>query len=186
VHERAKGLKRTDFDSPKRQDEYGTSVISIQIAKKGGFISIKNRYNSKVNNCDNTFNSNPDNIIDGLSFALKEHFKVDFSSSKTSLPDNYTLCKKQVFKFEYEYDGVYFGQQAYIKHGALHEVSKGDGQYLFEYFIYCDRTKTMSKVVENINDSFHEDFNRDYGGLESLHWGKDGLYDGDLRIMLCA
>ena len=30
---------------PQRDDEYGTSVISIQILKTGGFISIKNRYN---------------------------------------------------------------------------------------------------------------------------------------------
>ena len=28
---------------PQRDDEYGTSVISIQVLKTGGFISIKNR-----------------------------------------------------------------------------------------------------------------------------------------------
>jgi len=59
-------------DHPEREDEYGTSVISIQIAKGGGFISIKNRYNHTVNNPDATFNNNPDNIIPGLSTSLKK------------------------------------------------------------------------------------------------------------------
>ena len=61
---------------PQRDDEYGTSVISIQVFKEGGFISIKNRYNHTVQNCDNTLNSNPDNIILGLSDAIKHHFHV--------------------------------------------------------------------------------------------------------------
>ena len=54
------------------QDVYGTSVICIQISKTSNFISIKNRYNHSVTNPDNTFNSNPDNIIDGLSSAIEK------------------------------------------------------------------------------------------------------------------
>ena len=48
-------IKRKDFKNPQREDEYGTSVLSIQILKKGGFISIKNRYNHTVQNPDNIF-----------------------------------------------------------------------------------------------------------------------------------
>ena len=75
-------IKREDFENPQREDEYGTSVISIQILKSGGFISIKNRYNHTVQNPDNTLNSNPDNIIAGLSDAIKHHFNVDFSAQR--------------------------------------------------------------------------------------------------------
>lgn len=49
-------IKRQDFQGKEaRQDDYGTSVISIQMLKTGGFISIKNRYNHSVSGCDNTF-----------------------------------------------------------------------------------------------------------------------------------
>ncbi len=64
---------------PMREDEYGTSVLCIQMLQDGGFISIKNRYNHTVLNPDNTYNSNPDNIIQGLSISLKKAFDVDFS-----------------------------------------------------------------------------------------------------------
>ena len=48
VKKGADKLKRADFKEPRREDEYGTSVISIQILKTGGYISIKNRYNHSV------------------------------------------------------------------------------------------------------------------------------------------
>ncbi len=90
-------IKREDYAGiEKREDPYGTSVISIQIKKKGGFISIKNRYNHTVDSCDNTFDSNPDNIIEGLSVALKKYFNVDFSSQKVALPSRYTIMNNQI------------------------------------------------------------------------------------------
>ena len=35
--------------APQRDDEYGTSILNIQIAKNGSHMSIKNRYNHTVN-----------------------------------------------------------------------------------------------------------------------------------------
>ena len=84
VKEGARELKREDFKEPMREDEYGTSVISIQILKSGGFISIKNRYNHAVGGCDNTFSSNPDNIIRGLSYSLKQYFNGSSESFHTA------------------------------------------------------------------------------------------------------
>ena len=63
-------IRREAFNGKEEsQDDYGTSVISIQMNKQGGFISIKNRYNHSVDGCDHTFDSNPDNIITVLSAA---------------------------------------------------------------------------------------------------------------------
>lgn len=187
VHDRAATLNRSDFKNPRREDDYGTSVISIQIAKRGGFISIKNRYNHSVTNCDNTFGSNPDNIIDGLSAALKAHFKVDFSSTKTPLPDNYTICGKQICKYDMECDGIFIGYDFYVKNGEIIEVKAGDGKYILEFYTYDDKTKTMGKIPsDNHPGGFHNDFNRDYGGKQSLHWSGKSLYDGDLEIIQCA
>lgn len=49
-------IRRSDFKYPKRQDEYGTSVMSIQFTRdKSHTLSIKNRYNHTVDNPDATF-----------------------------------------------------------------------------------------------------------------------------------
>ena len=66
-------IKREDFKKPKREDEYGTSVISIQFTKDGTYtLSIKNRYNHTVNNPDATFSNNLDNIIPGLTASFEK------------------------------------------------------------------------------------------------------------------
>ena len=71
VKKNAEEIKREDFESPKREDEYGTSVMSIQFSKKGRCtVSIKNRYNHTVNNPDATYG----NDLDRITFGLKQSF----------------------------------------------------------------------------------------------------------------
>ena len=156
----------------------------IQIAKRGGFISIKNRYNHKVNACDNTFNSNPDNIIEGLSSALKNYFKVDFSSQKTTLPDVFVLVGKQIIKQNQEISGIIFGWDCYVKNGQIIKVDRANGELLMEYYLYNDRTKTMT-LIPDIKDSFADVFNKYYGGLKTLHLKGNSLYDGDEKLIQC-
>ncbi len=129
-------IRRRDFNNPQREDAYGTSVLSIQILKTGGFISIKNRYNHSVSNPDNTLNSNPDNIILGLSDALKHHFNVDFSSQKVSLPNRYIDVNGQILKYNTERNNVYFGDKFYMREGKIYDIDPytewmlGDGLLL--------------------------------------------------------
>ncbi|MBU0858567.1 MAG: hypothetical protein KJ667_01400, partial [Alphaproteobacteria bacterium] len=133
VKKNVDALKRPDFKGKEaRQDAYGTSVISIQMLKQGGFISIKNRYNHSVTGCDNTFNSNPDNIIDGLSAALKTHFNVEFSATKYALPEGYAVIGAQVFKYHEERDNIYYGDQSWGHNGQIHIVDRGRGDALFD------------------------------------------------------
>ena len=78
VKKNAEQLNRDDFIKPTRQDEYGTSVISIQFTKgKFNYISIKNRYNHSVKNPDSTFSNNLDNIIPGLTDAFERDFGLN-------------------------------------------------------------------------------------------------------------
>lgn len=109
--------------NPQREDEYGTSVISIQVYKQGGFISIKNRYNHTVDCPDNTFNSNPDNIIDGLSDAIKNYFGTDFSAQRAFVPNNFIVVGNQICKYNIENHGIYYGPDFYIK-GQVYELKK--------------------------------------------------------------
>ncbi|MEM6812066.1 MAG: leucine-rich repeat protein [Pseudomonadota bacterium] len=188
VHAVKKGadkLKRSQFKGiEKRQDEYGTSVISIQILKSGGLIKITNRYNHAVDFPDNTFQSNPDHIIEGLSLALKDHFNVDFDAPSSPLPDGYLLAKGQVFQHHTEDNNIYYGHHAFVKDGIVTEIDRKAGHALFERFYFDNKTKTLRNVDPHDVDKFPLDFNRDYGGNTDLHVDKKGnLKLGDVVLI---
>lgn len=147
VRTNADQIKRARI--PERDDEYGTSVISIQILKSGGFISIKNRYNHTVLNPDNTFNSNPDNIIPGLSRALKEYFHVDFSSQEVELSSGYTVVKNQICKYNYEIENTYCGADFWIRNGEIHEIDKQKEIMLGDGLLLNMQTRTVTDVTRN-------------------------------------
>lgn len=71
-------IRRGNFNHPKRQDEYGTSVISIQFTRdETHTLSIKNRYNHTVDNPDATFSNNLDNIIPGLTDSFSKYYGLE-------------------------------------------------------------------------------------------------------------
>lgn len=73
VKKNADDIKRKNFKSPSREDEYGTSVMSIQFSKAGRCtVSIKNRYNHAVNNPDATYGNDLDRIIPGLKKSFSD------------------------------------------------------------------------------------------------------------------
>lgn len=162
-------IKRQDFKGrEQRQDAYGTSVISIQILKSGGFISIKNRYNHTVEGCDNTFSSNPNAIIPGLSIALKNHFNVDFSSAVAALSDDFALINHRVFKYHTENNNIRYGDQAWAYNGVIHTADRTVGDALFGKFLFDNKNKILIKIDPEDRDSFADDFNRCYGGNRGL------------------
>lgn len=152
VHKDVENIKREDFVHPQREDKYGTSVISIQVLKTGGFISIKNRYNHSVENPDNTFNSEPDRIIPGLADAIKYHFNVDFSSRKISLPDDYILLDGKIVKFNYEKNNIYIGDGFYVCNGKIVEINK-DSELLFDTILFDFKTKSFREVGQSSGEN---------------------------------
>ena len=143
---------------PEREDEYGTSVISIQIAKTGGFISIKNRYNHTVNDPDATFNSNPDNIILGLSNSLKKFFHVDFNTSENPLPHNFRIVNDQMVRYNYEIDTVYFGSDYYFSGNEITKLNK-DYEVMLDYYILDKRSGTVRGILEDDDECTCDVFN---------------------------
>lgn len=131
-------------DTPSRDDEYGTSVISIQIAKDGSGIIITNRYNHHVINPNKTFDGNPDNIISGLSDALKHRFNIDFSARTVLLPKPFVLVDNQICKYNQVIDNVFFGDDFYVKNGKITQLDKGRQIQLGNGFILDLHTKTVS------------------------------------------
>lgn len=142
--------------NPEREDEYGTSVISIQIAKTGGFISIKNRYNHTVNNPDATFNNNPDNIIPGLSTSLKKYFNVNFNTSQSEMPDNFRILHDQFVYFNYEVNNTYFGPDYYFSGSTITKLNT-DYEVMMDYYILNIKTGTVQDIA-GLNDSTYKIF----------------------------
>ena len=176
-----------------REDAYGTSVISIQIAKNSPFISIKNRYNHTVECPDNTFNSNPDNIIMGLSDALKNYFGVDFSTSGVPIPHNYVLVGDQVCKYNLEHYATYYGSDFYIRDGVVHELEKNIEWMIHPGFVFNVSTKQVTRYVKDTGLMWLQDFVEDgvkkrpvqilkniYGGRDIVAGGRKilGFQDG--------
>lgn len=138
-------IKRSS--KPQREDEYGTSVISIQILKSGGFISIKNRYNHTVQSPDNTFNSNPDNIIPGLSASLKQYFNVDFSAQKVELPNGYVVINGQICRYKAEVENTYCAENFYARDGKIYEIDKRTQIMLGRGLLLDLKSKTILDVT---------------------------------------
>lgn len=142
-------------EPPKREDEYGTSVISIQILKTGGRISIKNRYNHSVTNPDDTFNNNPDNIIPGLTNSLKKYFNVEFIATKKTLPDNFCIVGDQFVHFNYEIDNVYYDENHYFEDATIMKLNP-DYELMLDTVILDTRTgkarsaHTSTEYLSNI------------------------------------
>lgn len=133
-------------DHPEREDEYGTSVISIQILKTGGVISIKNRYNHTVKNPDATFNNNPDNIIPGLTHALQKYFDVTFNTTHNPLPNNFRMIHDQFVYFDQEINNTYFGPDYYFSGSTITKLKDNGSQILFYRGFMLDISKNNSHI----------------------------------------
>lgn len=148
-------IKREDFKKPQREDKYGTSVISIQALKKGGHITIKNRYNHTVKNPDNTFGSNPDNIIAGLSDAIKHYFNVDFSAQGGFLPDKYVLIDNRICKYQTKIKNVYCAEDFYAKNDKIYPIDKNHEKMLENGILLNLKDKNVSDIVYGGRGSFN-------------------------------
>tara|TARA_R110002124_G_scaffold64985_2_gene177784 strand:- start:602615 stop:603814 length:1200 start_codon:yes stop_codon:yes gene_type:complete len=177
-------IRREAFNGKEeRQDDYGTSVISIQMNKQGGFISIKNRYNHSVDGCDHTFDSNPDNIITGLSAALKDHFNVNFSASVSLVPRGFVLMGEQIFQYYREQNNIYYADNSWAEDAEVFTVNKSAGDALFDGFLFDNKSKSLKNIDPNTADSFADDFNKYYGGNSGLNVHKGNLVlDGAVLI----
>lgn len=94
---------------PQREDEYGTSILNIQIAKNGSHMSIKNRYNHTVNECDSTLNNNLDLLIPGLQAKVLGYYKIACLHKNKNYYNRITNINGIYLKYGIEKNNVYFG-----------------------------------------------------------------------------
>ena len=150
-------IKREDYSKPQRQDEYGTSVISIQFTKdESHTLSIKNRYNHTVNNPDSTFSNNLDNIILGLTESFGEHYGLvqKHSNNKFELGGYVRADEGKYYKYNQEINNIYYCPNNVIIDN--YEVKRYDKEkyIIFDYFILDLVNKEIRLYDESIFDSF--------------------------------
>ena len=152
-------IKREDFLIPDRQDEYGTSVISIQFTRdKSNHLSIKNRYNELVNNPDSTFNNNLDNIVPGLTMSFYKTYdikEVYFENSEFQM-ENYISVNEEYFKYNYKLNDIYYcANNVIVDNGNVirYDLEK---YIIMDYFIIDLVNKKVDVYDSKLRDSFSE------------------------------
>ena len=153
-------IKRENFISPERQDEYGTSVISIQFSRgEKNTLSIKNRYNHTVNNPDATFNNNLDNIIEGLTKSFETKYNLNITKRKGIDFElkNYVMANDgKYYKYLYEIKNIYYCINNIIidNYKVINKFQEKEKYIVFDYFILDLENKTIKLYDERISDSF--------------------------------
>ena len=155
-------IKREDFDNPRRQDEYGTSVISIQFTKdEYNTLSIKNRYNHTVNNPDATFSNNLDNIIPGLTEAFNKYYSLNTRTEQNDfeIPNYVRAHDNKLYKYNLEMGNAYFcPDNIIIDHFVVTKYEK-EIYIVFENYVLDIHELKITEYVHNPynpdnNDSF--------------------------------
>lgn len=100
-------IKRAD--DPQREDEYGTSVLNIQIARNGSHMSIKNRYNHTVDQPDSTYNNNLDMIYMGLQSMVLGYYGFACLNNKKQHYAGIVNIGGIYLKYHAERNNIYFG-----------------------------------------------------------------------------
>ncbi len=172
-------IKREDFKNPRREDDYGTSVISIQFTKtKPSTLSIKNRYNHTIRdvNTDATFSNNLDNIIEGLTQAFTDKYNIKLSNKKINpleIPDYVQMGDGKFYKYNYELNNVYYcPNNIIIDNGEVKQFNK-DKFIVFDNFIL----DIENKKIINYDDKSKDSFPKSVGKIKNIKRipSKDGL-----------
>ena len=163
VKKNAEEIKRENFKNPKREDEYGTSVMGIQFNREGlCTVSIKNRYNHTVNNPDATYGNDLDRIVPGLteSFAIlldKEYgLKLNDSNKEEFEIPNYVVANDgKYYKYNMEINAKYYCPgNIIISDGEVKRLENPESQILMDYFVLDMKNRTIKLYDEYAEDSF--------------------------------
>ena len=193
VKDNADELNREDYKKPKREDEYGTSVISIQFTKgRVNTLSIKNRYNHSVNNPDATFSNNLDNIIKGLTSSFEEYYNLNINSNNTNgfFLENYVLANDhRYYKYNYELDNVYYCVNNIIidNFEVVTDYIDTSKYLVIDYFILDLNSKRIYpyKYANYNNDSFCDNIKINKNVVEILPNGnKEVTINDNIKIVV--
>lgn len=183
-------IKREDFKNPKRQDQYGTSVISIQFYRKPPcVVSIKNRYNHKVKNPDATFGNDLELIAPGLRYSFKELLRkrgiiLDSSNvQKFELPNYIKASDGKFYKFNSEELGIYACPgNIVIKNGKASKIGNPEKVILIDGYVVDLTNKTIS-ALKDFETKEEDAFLAALQNIKSIKVEKDRKKGNGARII---
>ena len=139
VKKNVDAIKRKNFINPQREDDYGTSVISIQFDRGvSNYMSIKNRYNHTVKNPDYTFYNNLELINPGLTEAFIRDYGFHlFTKNKEFEIPGYIKFNNKFYKVNYNLSGIYYCPNNIVIDSFNNHITKYDKEkYLvFDHFV---------------------------------------------------
>ena len=173
-------IKRKDFKNPRREDDYGISVISIQFSKTNpSTLSIKNRYNHAINcgNPDATFSNNLDNIIEGLTQAFVNTYNINLLDDEEisfKIPNYVQAADNKFYKYNYEIGDIYYcPNNTIIEHGEV-KILDQNKFVLFDHFVLDIENKKIYDYINPIEDDVSLDTEDD--AYEAFLDSEDDVY----------
>lgn len=156
-------IKRRKFKSPERDDEYGTSVMSIQFNREGTTrVSIKNRYNHTVDNPDATLGNDLEKIAPGLTYSfgkiLEERgLKLDSNKEPFGIPGYVRADDGKYYKYNTCIGNTFYcPENIVITNGEVQKIADPEKHYLIDCFLIDTEKKTISVYDEKYEDAFVE------------------------------
>lgn len=152
-------IKRENFKKPIREDEYGTSVMSIQFTKdEAHTLSIKNRYNHALleGNPDATYRNNLENIAPGLTKSFENTYGLKQFNPNTNFEiKNYVRGKDgKFYKYNYEINNIYYcADNIIIDNFEVKKLPK-ERYIVMDYFVLDMKDKKIMLYDSKIDDSF--------------------------------
>ena len=162
VKDNALDIRREDFDDPRREDEYSTSVLGIQFSKGlNNHISIKSRYNHTVPNPDSTYFNNLEHIVPGLTKSFEKAYNLNITGTYNESFDLFGYVRANdglYYRYNLCFNNVYYcTDNIIIDNGYVVKSYQEKEKYiLFDYFILDLENKILCLYDDTINDGFLE------------------------------
>ena len=150
-------IKRKDYPNPRRDDKYGTSIMSIQFTRtKPNTLSIKNRYNHTVNNPDATYSNNLEKIIPGLTKAFEKYYNLVQSNEpgEFDVPTYIKASDNLFYKYNFEINNTYYCPDNIIIENFKPQKLAKERYILMENYILDLKEKTIKNYFKDSRDSF--------------------------------
>lgn len=138
--------------TPQREDEYGTSILNIQIAKNGSHMSIKNRYNHTVSECDSTLNNNLDLLVPGLQAKVLGYYNIASLNKNKNYYKNIVNINGVYLKYVTEVENVYFGNFVLDSKNGVRFADNGRYYVNTDHDNLCVLDFHDKKVIKLLNE----------------------------------
>ena len=157
---------------PQREDEYGTSVLSLQFTIDTNYLSIKNRYNHTVNNPDATYQNNLENIAEGLTYSFEKYLGIKQSNAQGDfeIPNYVRAADGKYYRYNFEVNNKYYCPDNIVVDN-FKEVSFPKGKYILFDGFFLD---LVDKKLENYDSSCYDAAETVFSNIKSIKIENNG------------